>query len=47
MVTIYYITLRPEGAKSIAQGNALCREHTLCNQALKGRNQNNLALTGL
>jgi len=44
---MYYITPCPEGAKSLAQGNALCKEHPLRNQALKGRNQNDVALTGL
>ena len=34
---------RPEGAKSIAQGNALCRKTPHLNQALKGRNQEDVA----
>jgi len=44
---IYNHTPRPEGAESLAQGNALCREAPHHQQALKGRNQNDIALTGL
>ena len=45
---IYNSTTRPEGAKSLAQGNALCNETLhLLQQAPTGRNQEDVALTGL
>ena len=36
-----------QGQQSIAQGNALCSQAPHLNQALKGRNQKDVALTGL
>jgi len=42
--TTYNPTSRPEGVKSLAQGNALCREYPYQYQAPKGRNQNDVAL---
>jgi hypothetical protein len=44
---IYNSTTRPEGAKSIAQGNALCNEISHPQQALKGRHHFDYALSGL
>jgi len=43
----YNSTSRPEGAKSLAQGNALCSKTPHLQQAPKGRNQRDVALTGL
>jgi len=36
-----------KGQQSIAQGNALCSKAPHLNQALKGRNQEDVALAGL